>query len=65
MRVEADVDLCQGHQMCTLEAPDVFDFDSDTDQVRVSQEHPDESQRHQVQAAVRYCPTMALTLHDD
>ena len=65
MRVEADPDLCQGHQMCMLEAPEVFGFDSDADQVRVLQERPDESQRQQVRAAVRYCPTMALAVHDD
>ncbi len=42
MRVVADLGLCQGHQMCTGEAPDVFAFDDDTDQVVVTQEHPDE-----------------------
>ena len=25
MRVVADLDLCQGHQMCQAEAPDYFD----------------------------------------
>lgn len=65
MRVEADSDLCQGHQMCMLEAPEVFGFDSEADQVRVLQGRPDESQRQQVRAAVRYCPTMALAVHDD
>ena len=38
----ADLDLCQGHQMCQGEAPDVFGFDEDADQVVVLQEHPDE-----------------------
>ena len=32
-RVVADLGLCQGHQMCTGEAPDVFAFDDGTDQV--------------------------------
>ncbi len=61
-RVVADLGLCQGHQMCTGEAPDVFDFDDDTDQVVVIQEHPAESLRLQVQAAVTYCPAMALAI---
>ena len=65
MRVTADRDLCQGHQMCVVEAPGVFGFHDDTDQVVVLDEHPDESLRPQVQAAVRYCPTMALTLQED
>ncbi len=65
MRVTADLDLCQAHRMCQGEAPDVFGFDEDADKVTVLQEHPDESQRPQVQAAVRYCPAMALALEED
>ncbi len=64
MRVVADVDLCQGHQMCQGEAPDVFGFDAGADQVTVLDERPDESRRPQVEAAVRYCPAMALALED-
>lgn len=65
MRVVADLGLCQGHQMCQGEAPDVFGFDDDTDQVTVLQEHPDESLRREVAAAVTYCPAMALALEED
>jgi len=64
MRVLADLDLCQGHQMCQGEAPDVFGFDEATDQVVVLQQHPDESLRDQVRAAVQYCPAMALAMED-
>ena len=62
MKVVADLDLCQGHQMCQGEAPDVFGFDEDADKVTVLLEHPDESLRPHVQAAVRYCPAMALSI---
>jgi ferredoxin len=65
MKVTADLDLCQGHQMCQGEAPDVFGFDEDADQVVVLQENPDESLRPQVAAAVRYCPAMALAIEED
>lgn len=65
MRVVADLDLCQGHQMCQGEAPDVFGFDEGADVVVVLQEHPDESLRPQVQAAVQYCPAMALALAEE
>ena len=65
MKVVADLDLCQGHQMCLGEAPDVFDFDDDADQVVVLQEHPDESLRPQVEAAVQYCPAMALAIQEE
>ena len=64
MRVEADLDLCQGHQMCQGEAPAVFGFDRDADVVVVLEEHPDEALREHVRAAVKYCPAMALALHD-
>ena len=64
-RVVADLGLCQGHQMCQGEAPDVFGFDDDTDQVVVRQAHPDESLRPQVESAVTYCPAMALAMTDE
>ena len=65
MRASADLDLCQGHQMCQIEAPTVFGFDHDTDQVVVLNPNPDPAIADQVRAAVRYCPAMALTLEDD
>jgi len=51
--------------MCLGEAPDVFGFDSAADVVTVLQEHPAESARPQVAAAVKYCPAMALALEED
>jgi ferredoxin len=65
MRVLADLGLCQGHQMCQGEASDVFGFDAETDLVTLLQEHPDESLRQRVEAAVRYCPAMALAIEED
>ena len=65
MRAVADLDLCQAHQMCQAEAPDVFGFDDDADRVVVLREHPDESLRPQVEAAVRYCPAMALAIEEE
>ena len=64
IKVVADLELCQGHQMCQGEAPDVFGFDEDTDLVVVLQQHPDESLRSQVESAVRYCPAMALAMEE-
>ncbi|MGW3352260.1 ferredoxin [Nonomuraea rubra] len=61
MKLEADLDLCQGHAMCELEAPDVFEVPR-KGKVRVLVEEPEESMRAQVEAAVRYCPTRALKL---
>ena len=63
--VGADVDLCQGHQLCQGEAPTVFGFDAVADNVVVLDEHPEESLRGAVENAVRYCPAMALTTEED
>ncbi len=65
MKVVADLGLCQGHQMCQGEAPGVFGFDDDADQVVVLEEHPEESRRAEVQSAVRYCPAFALSIEED
>jgi ferredoxin len=64
-RVEADLDLCQGHQMCRSEASEVFGFDRAADKVVVLAEYPDPATRADVRRAVSYCPAMALSLIDD
>ena len=64
-RVVADLGLCQAHQVCQSEAPDVFAFDEDADQVVVLQEHPDDALRVQVASAVRYCPAVALAIEEE
>ena len=64
MKVSADLDLCQAHQMCQGEAPTVFGFDEAADRVVVLDEHPGESLRDAVRAAVKYCPAMALSTED-
>ena len=63
MRIVVDLDLCQGHGMCEMEAPEVFE--AGRDRVNLLDEEPDEAQRAAVQAAVRYCPTQALSIVED
>jgi ferredoxin len=62
MRVRVDWDLCQGHGACKSEAPQVFDVNEKKGVVIVLQESPPESLREQVEAAVKFCPTRALSL---
>ena len=64
MKVSADLELCQGHQMCQFEAPDVFGLDPDEDKVIVLDPNPSDDLREQVQRAVKYCPAMALSMED-
>jgi ferredoxin len=64
MRIEVDLDLCQGHAMCELEAPAVFSVPR-KGKVTVTDPAPPAGERSAVLAAVRYCPTQALRLVDD
>lgn len=65
MRITVDRDLCQGHAMCALEAPEVFALDPKTDDtVRLLTDEPGEDERAAVARAVKYCPNQALSVED-
>jgi ferredoxin len=64
MRINVDVGLCQGHAMCELEAPEVFRAPSGGPvELLIPDVPPD--QEEPVRAAVRYCPTHALSIEED
>jgi ferredoxin len=63
MRIEVDLDLCQGHANCELEAPEIFGVQK-KGLVQILDPEPPESERAAVAAAIRYCPTQALRLVD-
>ncbi|MDT4864025.1 hypothetical protein FQZ97_987690 [compost metagenome] len=63
-RVAADTTVCQGHQLCQGEAPDVFGFDAAADVVTLLDEHPGEERRTDVATAVKYCPAFALSIEE-
>ena len=66
-RVRVDLDLCQGHSVCASEAPEVFAIErdeNDEDKVVVRMASPDAGLREKVDAAVRHCPTHALTIEE-
>lgn len=62
-RVKVDLDLCQGHAMCELEAPDYFRVPK-RGKVEILNDEPPESDRRQIQEAVRACPTRALSIEE-
>ena len=64
MRIVLDTQLCQGHAVCMGEAPEVFDVTREG-KLTVLNLTPPASQRPQVEAAVRYCPTGALTMIEE
>jgi ferredoxin len=63
MKIKADFDLCQGHAVCMGEAPEVFEVD-DKGFLNILQEAPPEALREKVEAAVKYCPTGALSIEE-
>jgi sterol 14-demethylase len=63
-RIVVDRDLCQGHGVCESEAPEVFSVSKDG-VLTVRNERPGDDQRKAVEAAVKYCPTHALTIVED
>ena len=62
-RVEVDRDRCASTGGCEAAAPDVFVVGDDGVLVVVRPE-PDDRDLPDVRAAVRTCPTRALTLHE-
>ncbi len=58
-RVGIDVDLCQGHAMCELEAPGHFRVPK-RGTVEILDPEPPDDARADVERAVESCPTRAL-----
>ena len=63
-RIEADLDLCQGHAMCELEAPDFFHVPK-RGKVEIIDPEPSEDARDHVEQAVQMCPTQALFIKEN
>lgn len=63
-RIVVDRDLCQGHGVCENEAPNVFLVEDKATTVTVLDETPPESERPNVEMAVKYCPTHALSIEE-
>ena len=63
-RVEVDLDLCQGHAMCELEAPAYFTVPK-RGQVEILNPEPPEEDRGQIEQAVFACPTQALSIREE
>lgn len=61
--VEVDLDLCQGHAMCELESPDYFRVPK-RGKVEIIDSEPPEAARAEIEAAVRACPTRALSIRE-
>lgn len=59
-RIELDLDLCQCHGVCEGEAPEIFEVRKH--ELIIHDLEPGEEHRAAVEAAIRYCPTRALSI---
>src|ERR1700758_3582098 len=64
VRVDIDLDLCQGHSMCEVEAPNNFHVPHRGKVELITPILP-EDDRTAVEQAVWACPTRALTIKED
>ncbi len=62
-RVVLDEDLCHGHAMCELEAPEVFQVPK-RGVVEIVDPEPADELRDAVETAVEMCPTRALSIEE-
>ena len=60
-RIVVDPDLCQSHGVCENEAPELFEVPKRS-RVVVLAEWPPGDLLAKAQAAVKYCPTHALSI---
>jgi ferredoxin len=65
MRARVDTDLCGGHMLCTMECPEVFEFDNDSGKSRVAVDAIPTDQLERVRAAERACPERAIEVLED
>ena len=63
-RITVDRDLCQGHATCQGEAPELFEV-SKRGELTILDERPPDEARAAADAAVKYCPTSALSIEED
>jgi ferredoxin len=62
-RVEVDEDLCEGHAMCEVEAPDYFTVPK-RGKVEIGNPAPPDHTREQIENAVDACPCRALSIRE-
>jgi sterol 14alpha-demethylase len=64
VRVRVDLGVCQGHAVCVSEAPEVFRLNAAATAVELLQAEAPAALRAKLAAAVKHCPTRALTIED-
>ena len=64
MKVVVDFDKCNSNAVCQAAAPEVFEVREDNF-LYILQENPPAALRSKVEAAVRGCPTRAISIVEE
>ena len=64
MKVKVDPERCQGHTLCAMIAPKVFELDEIDGHSSVIGEDVPADQEGQVNEAVRSCPEQAISISE-
>ena len=62
MKVHVDSERCQGHTLCAMIAPDVFEPDEIDGHASVIDENVTSDQEASVREAVNSCPERAISI---
>ena len=68
LKVIIDRDMCQGHSVCLMEAPEIFDVveeDGGYPLVKVLVEYPPDELREKVMRAARFCPNNVISVVEE
>ncbi|GAA3938459.1 ferredoxin [Microbacterium soli] len=65
MQVRVDQKVCQGHGVCLMMAPGIFDIDDETGLSYVMKQPVTEEERRAALAARGNCPERAIRIIDD
>ncbi|TDT98322.1 ferredoxin [Streptomyces sp. 846.5] len=62
MKVRVDPDRCQGHTLCAMRAPEIFELSEIDGHASVVDEDVPADQEDQVNEAVMSCPERAISI---
>lgn len=64
MKVNINSDLCQGHTLCNMTAPELFKLRVEDGHAYVEDEHLAAGQEDIAQRAAATCPEMAIEINE-
>jgi ferredoxin len=65
MRIRVDAEICQGHTLCAMTAPDLFTLSEEDGHAQATNEEVPAGQEEVAREAVRSCPEQAILVLSD